>query len=312
MSIQDERQARRRALAALALAALALTLGAEAAEGTGRSSRTPVAPTCPSLPAGAENLVEPGAITLVGEVHGTVEAPAFFASLVCAAVLAAAAPGVIVGIEMPRSDQAAVDAFFAAESIAEARARLLAADHFTDRWRDGRDSESMVALLEDLRRWRASGAALTVVAFDVPAAVGMAAAARERAMAERLAIAVERHPGATVLVYTGNVHSRTVPGVPWDAELAPMGSLLRASFQRLRSLDFASAGGSTWACMTSAADEPTCGEHPQAGRDRGAHPFVELWSEPDAVGHDGIYYLGRISASPPAVADRREGAAADD
>jgi hypothetical protein len=258
--------------------------------------------TCPPLARGAESLVEPGNLVLVGEVHGTAEAPAFVAALACAAAQRAGTRGLAVGIEMSHSDQPALDAFFALESPAEARRELLSAAHFNDAWQDGRDSQAVVALLEDLRRWRRAGLAVTAVAFDVAADDGAGGQAREAAMAGSVAAAVERHPGATIVVYTGNLHSRTVQGVPWDSELLPMGALLRQRFPHLRSVDFASAGGSAWVCiMPPEGGEPKCAEHAQAGQDRGDQPFVELWDEPNESGHDGIYYLGPISASPPAA-----------
>lgn len=255
---------------------------------------------CPPPVDGAEGLTGPGAMVLVGELHGTREAPAFFSSLVCAAARRAGPAGVVVGIEMARTDQGALDAFVAAPTPAAARSLLLAAGHFTDPWQDGRDSVAMVALLEDIRRWRASGAPIEVVAFDV-APGPKPRTDREAAMAEALADAASRRPGASVLIYTGNLHSRTLPS-PFAPSRTPMGAHLKARFPALRTLDFASAGGTAWLCvMTEGGSGQICGEQRQGGTDRGPQPFVELWDEPDAGGHDGIYYLGPITASPPAV-----------
>jgi hypothetical protein len=282
---------------------LAAAAGALAAERPAPDARpaTAVRIACPPLPRGAQPLVEPGAVVLVGEVHGTAEAPAFFASLVCAAAARAGDAGVVVGVEMARSDQEALDAFLAAASPEAGRPRLLAASHFADEWRDGRDSRAMLGLLEDLHRWRAAGFGLEVVAIDVAPGEGTAAE-REAAMAERLAAAIAAHPGATTLAYTGNLHSRTVPGAPWDPDLAFMGVHLAARFPRLRAVDFASAGGTAWLCvMEPGGAGPSCGERRQAGEDRGREPFVELWAEADAHGHHGVYYLGTVTASPPAV-----------
>ena len=256
---------------------------------------------CPPLPRGAGKLVELGSFVLVGEVHGTVEAPAFVGALACSAAMHAGPRGLVVGIEMSHTDQPYLDAFFALESPTAAGRELLSATHFTDAFRDGRDSEAVVSLLEDLRRWRRAGLKITPIAFDVSADDGAAGAARETAMAERIAAAAERHAGATVLVYTGNLHSRTAKGVPWDPDLLTMGARLLGRFPHLRSLDFASAGGSAWVCiMAPEGGAMECGERVQNGVDRGGRPFVELWSEPDESGHHGIYYLGPISASPPA------------
>lgn len=290
----------------LTLLALACSAGAPRSDSRATGSGLGSSVECPPLPRGAGKLVELGSvelgsIVLVGEVHGTAEAPAFVGALACNAARKAGRLGLVLGVEMPHSDQPALDAFFALDSPAAARRELLSAGLFTDVWQDGRDSRAVVSLLEDLRRWRRAGLAILPIAFDVSPGDGATGAARETAMAERIAAAAERHPGATVLVYTGNLHSRTAKGVPWDPDLLPMGAQLKRRYPRLRSVDFASAGGSTWACIMAAeGGAQECAEHALSGRDRGDRPFVELWSEPDERGYDGIYYLGPISASPPA------------
>jgi hypothetical protein len=38
-----------------------------------------------------------------------------------------------------------------------------------------------------------------------------------------------------------------------------------------------------------------------AGQDRGAKQFVELATTPDAKGYNGFFYLGTVTASPPAT-----------
>jgi hypothetical protein len=83
----------------------------------------------------------------------------------------------------PRSaarHQPALDAFLANPSASAARSALLAAPHFTDPWRDGRDSEAIVTLLADLHGWRRAGLPITVLAFDVDDASWVVRRARRR------------------------------------------------------------------------------------------------------------------------------------
>ncbi len=118
---------------------------------------------------------------------------------------------------MSHSDQSALDGFFARDAPAAAQRELLSATHFTDECHDGRDSVAVVSLLEDLCRWRRGGLAITAVAYDVAMDEGLAGAAREAAMAERIAApwndAPERaswsSPGTSTAAPSG-----ASPGIP--------------------------------------------------------------------------------------------------
>ena len=57
------------------------------------------------------------------------------------------------------------------------------------------------------------------------------------------------------MVLTGNLHSRTGPGIPGNADYEPMGHLLsrRVPAGRLVSLVQANGAGSAWICSPSAA-----------------------------------------------------------
>lgn len=63
-------------------------------------------------------------IVVLGEMHGTNEMPALFADAVC---LTAQARSVVVALEQPSVDQAAVDAFLASDGGDEAKRAFLGA-----------------------------------------------------------------------------------------------------------------------------------------------------------------------------------------
>ncbi len=259
----------------------------------------------PSLDCGGEvrgtaPLTGPGAILLVGEMHGTAQVPELVGRMVCHAADAHNAT-VILGLELASDNQQAVDAFLMGDGGDESVVALLEAPHFASSTKDGRNSAAMVNLLVSLRVWRAAGGRIIVVCFDAPAGRGTSAAARDEIMASTLLAAHRDRPMSTLVVLSGNIHNRTVPGVPWDASFVPMGAHLRQAFPALVSLDFRSAGGTFWACMGSPNGESTCGIHQGKGTDRGSNPFVELHGERDERGFDGVLYVGRTSASEPAV-----------
>lgn len=127
------------------------------------------------------------------------------------------------------------------------------------------------------------------------------AAERDAAMAQILVAAQRARPGSTLVTLSGNIHNRTVPGVPWDAAYVPMGVRVSEAFPKLVSLDIGSAGGAFWACMSQPGGESLCGIARVRGEDRGAEPFVELHAARDDKGFDGVLYVGTMTASEPAV-----------
>lgn len=257
-------------------------------------------PECGPEVRGAAALIGPGAVLLVGEMHGTAQVPELVGRIACHAALQPQAD-VILGLEMTADNQPVVDAYFASDGGEAAVDALLAAPHFVAEMKDGRSSQAMAELLTMVRGWRAAGAALDVVCFDAAPGVASTAAERDAAMAKTLAAVHRERPRATLVTLSGNVHNRTVPGVPWDPAFVPMGVHLREAFPKLVSLDFRSAGGTFWACLGTPGGESKCGVAQSGGEDRGAEPFVELHAARDDKGFDGVLYVGTTTASEPMV-----------
>jgi hypothetical protein len=260
----------------------------------GTSSPPPAMPPAPvASPCGAPvrglELLRDDQLVLVGEMHGTEESPAFVARLLCERD---ERPSVL-GLEIPASEQAALDAFLASDGEAPALRALVASPHWqrASQEQDGRSSLAMLALVETVRRARMAGRSIAVVAFDVEPGTGDD---RDRRMAQNQMAARAAHPGAALIALTGNIHARTAKGTPWDPDLVPMGAHLRIADAPVRSLDVVHAGGSAWVCMMGG----TCGAAELPGKDRGPTPFVEAVT--DRPGFDAVYYVGALTASPPA------------
>lgn len=258
-------------------------------------------PDCGPEVRGAAALTGPGSILLVGEMHGTAQVPELVGRIACHAARRPQAD-VILGLEMSADNQPVIDAYFASDGAEAAVDALLAAPHFVADMKDGRSSQAMAELLTTVRVWRAAGAAIEVACFDAGPGVAKTAAERDATMAKTLAAVHRERPGATLVTLSGNVHNRTVPGVPWDPAFVPMGVHLREAFPELVSLDFRSAGGTFWACMGTPGGETKCGVAESGGEDRGAEPFVELLAARDDKGFDGVLYVGTTTASEPSVA----------
>lgn len=216
----------------------------------------------------------PGGLVIFGELHGTMEVPAFVAN---AAAHAAARGPVTVALELPDELQPGVDAFLAAADDTAGRAALLATPALFWEWRDGRGGEGLIVLLSQLR---ALGA--RVVCID---GAWESAEARDAGMAANLLAALR--PDAATLVVCGNLHART-DEPPW------MGWHARQARPDLISLDLGYTGGTIWCC--------------RGPGDEGLDRVTERWPGPPGVtlfaerhAWDGAFQLGELTPSLPLV-----------
>lgn len=237
-----------------------------------------------------------GAVMLLGEMHGTREVPRFVALGACQ--VASSGTPVTVGLEMPVENQERVRRFIASAGTEHDHALLMESAFWRSPYPDGRGSEAVVQLLEQLRWLRAQGLDVQVFVFDHP---GLQGEVREAAMAQTILSQVEQDPQRLFLVLTGNIHPRIHPGVPWDLGYRPMGYLLSRKLPSVLSLDVAFDTGTAWICSVEETQTIECGIRDAKGRDNGDRYFVYTFDKPSESGYHGIFYVGPVSASPPAV-----------
>lgn len=244
-----------------------------------------------AAPRGGDALIRAGSILLLGELHGTAEAPAVVGELACAA-LQASLP-VAVALEIPYAEQAGIDRFVAGETDRDA---LLAGPFWQRDYQDGRSSRAMADLLARLRALRREAPHLRVAAIDRP----QPPAQRDAAMAARIDELAAATPEGLVISLTGNLHNRLTRGNRWNPDYLPMGYQLRQlrPAAPIRAIDLEHQGGTAWICQSSSAAE--CGERPLRGVEP-REPGLQLYP-PTADGpFTGALHLGPITASPPAV-----------
>ena len=96
-------------------------------------------------------LIRPGRVLLIGELHGTYEFPALVAGI--AASAATKGLGILVGLEIPRSEQGRIDRFLGSDGSPDAIASMTESPfwHRPKEWDDGRSSIAMLNLLCTLR-----------------------------------------------------------------------------------------------------------------------------------------------------------------
>jgi hypothetical protein len=247
--------------------------------------------SCEAPVSKVEEALAPGRIVVLGEIHGTEQAPAFVAQLACEAALRRMQ--VTVGLEFPVAEQPALESFLQSAGDASARQALLAGEFWRrESFLDGRSSAAAVGMLEALRRL---GPAVRVFAFDVgvPADGG----SRDVAMAARIRQEREAVPGGLFIIHTGNIHAWVQPGAPWDDQFVPMAYELLGSHPNLLSLDMGHAGGTAWTCNGPTAAD--CGERKLVGFSPADAEGIELFDQPGQF--HGLYHVGTITASPPAA-----------
>ncbi|MBZ4415280.1 hypothetical protein [Myxococcus sp. RHSTA-1-4] len=239
-----------------------------------------------------------GGVLLLGELHGTQEVPRFVAQAACQAMVAGIP--VTVGLELPLENQTRVDTFLESAGTEDDWLKLMEAPFWRSPYPDGRSSEAVANMLEQLRQLRSRGLDVEAFVFDHPKAQGQA---REDAMAATVKHQVESAPGRFYVVLSGNIHARTEQGLPWDAKYRPMGLLLKGALDSVVALDMAYDSGSAWICAVDSKgvrNKLDCGIRDAKGRDNGDRFFMHQWSSVRA-GYNGVFYVGPVNASAPAV-----------
>lgn len=251
--------------------------------------------------AGLSPLLKPGRILLLGEIHGTVEGPSVVARVACEA--SGLGLPVLVALELPVEERPSVDRFLASDGGAAARRDLLAGDFWQRDYQDGRSSAAMLELLDALRTLGSGSARPSVTLLDSARRFDTGQE-RDDSMGQRLVDLVRSSPPAALIVaLTGNVHSRSTEGVPWDAHYRPAGAMVDSRWpDRTLSILLVAPPGQAWICTGS--DASSCGPHDLGGRDGVDSGRLDMYAVPEE-GHDGSFQLAALTASPPAVMSLR-------
>jgi hypothetical protein len=275
----------RRIIAALSAAILCLSCAAVSRENSPKSDTLELPSS--ARPTELEQLLGPGKVVFVGEVHGTEEMPAAFAELV---MEAAKSSDVLVILEFPTT----VAPLLIQLSISNERDSALqsiASSAFFKKTNDGRTSGSMLKMIAALSERSDTSGPIEFAAMDKP---GSAGTSREEAMAIAVKEARLAHPNTTLFVYCGNLHARTTadPAMPYGDSMA---SQLIADGLDVTGIRLLAEGGTFWGCTASG-----CGEN--------ALPEPNPLSKPLSVGKlfpssDSRYSfdvnVGRATAAPP-------------
>ncbi|AFE03806.1 putative lipoprotein [Corallococcus coralloides DSM 2259] len=246
---------------------------------------------------GLKKLAKAGGVLLLGELHGTQEVPRFIAQSVCQ--LVTAGMPVTVGLELPVENEERITTFLQSQGGEVDWLKLMEAPFWRSPYPDGRGSEAVANMLEQLRHLRAQGLDVAVFVYDHPKLSGQP---REDALTKTVLSQVKAKPERFHLVVSGNVHPRTAKGLPWDKQYKPMGYLLKDQLDDVMALDMAYDSGTAWICAADTQGRKLdCGVKEAKGKDNGDRFFMHTWSSANKDGYHGVFYVGHVTASEPAV-----------
>lgn len=225
---------------------------------------------------------------IVGETHGTNETPRLVADLACNLVTSRP---ITVALEFGVASTPDLVKYLQSDGGAEARKQLLQSRIWQPSFADGRNSQAMFALIEQLRALRAGGAKLRIAAFQPNDISHLEQHYYELGMASNWAKIADLAPDDLMLVLVGDVHASKNLGTRYP--FAPAASHLKPD--ETISLKSEHEGGAAWNCQADG-----CHAHALVGGAVKPRHVGRFASPID--GFDGSYSVGsQYSASPPAL-----------
>lgn len=184
--------------------------------------------------------VPPASVIVIGELHGTAEAPRLFRELVqCRSK--ESTNGLLVGLEIPPGALAAVMELPTDATGAETLHHL-SKNGFWKNAKDGRTSIANLDLIEFLRQGQKDGR-LTVFAFDGRrSATDSFSEIATEALKDALSQTVSKGSNSDVLILTGNGHATLA------ADNGSLGGGLAAAGMRPYVFQTAFGSGEAWVC----------------------------------------------------------------
>jgi hypothetical protein len=242
---------------------------------------------CGEAPAELERWLSEGLLVL-GENHGTVEFPRAALQALCAASAGGRRAWLV--LEFPADEQQRMESFLATGD----EAALLESPFWRRDAQDGRTSQAMLGLLGQVRRLRGAGRDVRPLAVDAPGQGDDGSKQRDEQMAERIAEVRARAPAEPMVFLVGNIHATRRLIIPRSA----VWHLVKRAVP-LKTLLLQARDGAAWQCGA------TCGVVRMGVTDLGPEPRILETERATKGGYDGVWYLGTVTASPPAWAPPR-------
>ncbi|MBN8472817.1 hypothetical protein JYJ95_40465 [Corallococcus exiguus] len=255
---------------------------------------------CTTSVRGLPELLHPGLTLLIGEQLGSNEVPDVVGHVACQAAQTGLA--VALGLSIPDSEQARVDTYLSSPGAPADQDALLEGRFWTRTYQDGRSSRAVLDLIDRVRSLRAAGLRVTVVAYDTDVMNG---SERDAALAQVWTKRRAAKPDEVQVVLAGNTHTQTEKGTQWDPAFTPMAHLMKEN-RSLVVLDMSYAQGTRWGCDLNRDSKLVCGivgatPAPAVAARPGLSPYIQLRETAPNEPLQGLLYVGRLTASMPAI-----------
>ena len=220
---------------------------------------------------------------MIGEIHGTEEAPFYMFQMICQALGKGMA--VTVGLELPYEEQDGIVAFLQSAGRTADQEKLLSLPFWKRSYQDGRTSRAMYQLIENMRSKSYYKDRLRVILIDDPSTYE-----RDVFMAKNVLSAVKTRPENVFFILTGNQHNIILEGTDH------MGAIVakEIGIENICSLQQRYTQGKAWICNGSGG----CGESTVSGNGRN-EVGIEIDYEP--FEYHGFFDMGEVTASHPAI-----------
>ena len=183
-------------------------------------------------------------IIAIGEVHGNNESIDLFHSIVKS--LSLGASKLLVGLEIPRTEQHRVDQFLKTLDVSV----LKESEFFNSQFQDGRASKAMLGLLQGLAKLQN----VKVLCFDH--AEGLSAQMRDNKMSELIFEKLSNEDFDRAVILTGDIHASLKVGTDSNSSFVPMlksldNRLSQASeSKKILNIQLRYKELNTWACFS--------------------------------------------------------------
>ncbi len=264
------------ALASLYLASL-LLLPYSCATDTDNDSMAACLPI-----AGLDVLLTTGQVLLIGEIHGTQEGPAYVRHIACRALELGLS--VSVGLELPQAEQEGIDTYLASAGMPDDQRQVWQLPFWSKDYQDGRTSQAIFELVEDIRVFKAKGEEVNIILIDEPGS-----SKRDLLMAKRVIEEAQSEPASFIIVLTGNLHNTIYENSD------QMGTHIVKALGRDRvvSLNMSYRGGSAWVDTGGSAPGPV-------GLGGYGRAEVGIWLDERMLDYNGMLEVDSIHYSRPA------------
>lgn len=255
---------------------------------------------CESIPKElADNLVA-GNVLIFGEQHGSKETPKHMYNVICNAL--ESDKKVLFGLESSAENLPAYKKALAMADKEKFTAEILNELAWGDNpeRQTGQHSLALFRLLESISDLMLENKKIDIFTFDADVVqIIDDMTKRDFFMAQNVLNIAKENSDALVIILTGSFHSHTETIAIGDTSYEPMGKFIKASRKDTHFITFRYDDSIAWVCTNNSG----CGAQERKSNSEGINKSIEFSQSDASNQHQWDWYIGTMTASPPAVSE---------